>query len=182
MADIACCTADAAREVDQVFGAVYDELRRMAHHIMRSKRPGQTLQPTILVHEAFLRLTRGNGQGFANRAYFFGAAGRAMRRILIEEARRKKSLRRGGQWERVPLDVAVEKVEVATDASPDLLLSIEEALRQLAIDYPDNLGVVELLFFAGLTVREAAEALGISERTVKRRWAFARAWLYDYIS
>jgi len=150
----------------------------MAGMMLRGKPTGQTIQPTVLVHEAFLRLKLSDRHQWVSRAYFFGAAAEAMRRILVENARRKGTLRRGGKWVRVSL----ETVQLATDASSDLLLLIDEAISKLAVDYPKQADVVKLMFFAGLTAKEAAEALGVTDRTVKRHWAFARAWLYEELS
>lgn len=162
----------------ELFDRVYAELRGMARQIMLSKPPGQTLQPTALVHEAYLRLlhnAEASQQPWVNRAHFMGAAAEAMRRILIEDARRKKRLRRGGNYIRVKL----ESVRVASDADPELLLSLDQAVARLATLHPVKAEVVRLLFFGGLTAVEAGEVLGLTDRTVKRHWAFARAWLYE---
>ena len=164
--------------VDAMFGEVYDELRRMARGLLFSSPPNRTIQATVLVHEAYLRLNHTYRKDGVNRRHFFGAAAEAMRRILIEDSRRKLSLKRGGRWTRVPL----EDVRVATDASPELLLSIDEALVRLAARDSLRAEVVRLMFFAGLTQAEVAECLGISERTVKRHWAYARSWLYVELS
>jgi RNA polymerase sigma factor (TIGR02999 family) len=150
----------------------------MARHIMLAKPPGQTLQPTALVHEAYVRLLQNVEDGqkpWVNRAHFMGAAAQSMRRILIEDARRKRSLRRGGSYVRVKL----ESVRVASDADPELLLMLDEAVSRLAALHPVKAEVVRLLFFGGLTAVEAGEVLGLTDRTVKRHWAFARAWLYE---
>jgi RNA polymerase sigma factor (TIGR02999 family) len=165
-------------DLGALFDRVYGELRGMAHKIMLAKPPGQTLQPTALVHEAYVRLLHNEKDGqkpWVNRAHFMGAAAQAMRRIIIEDARRKRSLRRGGSYVRVDL----EAVRVVSDADPDLLLMIDEAVCRLARLHPVKAEVVKLLFFGGLTAAEAGEVLGLSDRTVKRYWAFARAWLYD---
>jgi len=167
--------AEAAGQVDALFEEVYQELRGIARSMLRSAPPNRTLQPTVLVHEAYLRLSHTFPKECANRAHFFGAAAEAMRRILIEDARRRMTLRRGANWARVPL----ESVQVGTDANPELLLAIEEALSRLAGDYPLQAQVVKLMFFGGLTAAEAASTLNICERTVKRHWAFSRAWLYN---
>lgn len=150
----------------------------MARQILLSKPAGQTLQPTALVHEAYVRLTHNLEDGersWVNRAHFMGAAAEAMRRILIEDARRKMTLRRGGNYVRVNL----ENVRVASDADPDLLLTMDEAITRLAALHPVKAEVVRLLFFGGLTAGEAGEVLGLTDRTVKRHWAFARAWLFE---
>jgi RNA polymerase sigma factor (TIGR02999 family) len=163
-----------AEVLDSLFSTVYDELRGMAHRLLQSSPPNRTLQATVLVHEAYLRLRQSYSEEPVNRRYFFGAAAKAMRRILIEDARRKLSQKRGGRWTRVPL----QEVQVATDADPQLLLDIDEALNRLAQEHPLRAEVVWLMFFAGLTQAETGACLDISERTVKRHWAFARSWLY----
>jgi RNA polymerase sigma factor (TIGR02999 family) len=158
--------------------SVYQELRHLAGHMMARKTPGQTLQATALVHEAFLRLSRTETRQWQSPAHFYSAAAEAMRRILIEEARRKGSLRRGGGQQRLCLD----EVHLALDTPADHLLAIDEALGKLAAEDPMKAELVKLRFFAGLTVAEAGKLLGISERTVKRQWAFARAWLYQELT
>lgn len=150
----------------------------MARGVLYHYPPNKTLQATVLVHETYLRLSHTCSKDHIDRKYFFGAAAKAMRRIFIEDARRKLSLKRGHRWTRVPL----EDVHVAADASPELILSIDEALNRFEETDPQRAEVVRLLFFAGLTQAEAAECLNISERTVKRHWAYAKAWLYDELS
>jgi RNA polymerase sigma factor (TIGR02999 family) len=164
-----------AEILDSLFAEVYSELRGIARGMLRSSPPGRTLQPTVLVHEAYLRLCHTYKSKGVNRGHFFGAAAEAMRRILIEDARRKMTLRRGGNWARVPL----EQIQVAADADPKLLLGIDEALEKLSTLHPQRAQVVKLMFFGGLTAMEAGEALNVCDRTVKRHWAFARAWLYN---
>jgi RNA polymerase sigma factor (TIGR02999 family) len=155
---------------------VYDELRKLAVARMTHEAVGHTLQPTALVHEAWLRLTHDEPHThFANRAHFFAAAAEAMRRILVDHARRKATGKRGGGWERLNLD----KVEIAADADDDTLLLINESLEQLAKEQPQAAEIVKLRFFAGLTFEQAGQVLGFTERTAKRHWAYARAWLYD---
>jgi RNA polymerase sigma factor (TIGR02999 family) len=155
---------------------VYDELRKLAAARMTNEAPGHTLQPTALVHEAWLRLTRDEPNAhFANRAHFFAAAAEAMRRILVDHARRKAAGKRGGGRERLNLD----KVEIAADVDNDTLLLVNESLEKLAKEQPKAAEIVKLRFFAGLTLEEAGQVLGFTERTAKRHWAFARAWLYD---
>jgi RNA polymerase sigma factor (TIGR02999 family) len=157
---------------------VYEELRKLAAARMANEAAGHTLQPTALVHEAWLRLTGNNRNAqFANRAHFFVAAADAMRRILIERARRKSAGKRGGDWRRLELD----KVEIASDADEDTLLLVNEALEKLAQEHEKAAEIVTLRFFGGLTLQEAGQALGVTERTAKRYWAFARAWLFDEI-
>jgi RNA polymerase sigma factor (TIGR02999 family) len=157
---------------DKLLRQVYAELRRLAHARMARERPGQTLQPTALVHEAWLRL--GDGARFENRAHFFGAAAEAMRRILVESARRKKRSKHGGELERVDLD----EVEIVQAVPDDDLLAIDEALNGLEEVDAKAAEVVKLCFFVGLTQQEAANELGVSVSTVERLWSFARAWLF----
>lgn len=158
---------------------VYEELRKLAAARMADEKKGQTLQATALVHEAYLRLV-GSGQqaAWGGRGHFFAAAAEAMRRILIDRARDKGRLKRGGRRRR-------EKLVNLTDPSvtpPDDLLDLNDAIEQLAIGYPDCAELVKLRFFAGLSIEEAATALGLSPRTVVSRWKFAQAWLYKTLS
>jgi RNA polymerase sigma factor (TIGR02999 family) len=158
---------------------IYTELRQLARAKMAREQPGHTLQPTALVHEAWLRLVDKDGQAqFKNRAHFFGAAAEAMRRILVEAARRKLALRRGGRQERLDVD----EIEIAAPTKDDgELLAVHEALDRLAAESPERAELVKLRYFTGLSIEEAAAALGISERTAKRWWTFSRAWLFDVI-
>lgn len=156
---------------------VYDELRKLAAQKMARESPGQTLQSTALVHEAWLRLGGGDPQTWQNRAHFFGAAAEAMRRILIDSARRKKAVRHGGNLERVNAD----EVVIAAGQRDDQLLAVHEALDRLAEHDAAKAELVKLRYFVGLTIEQAADALGISEPTAKRHWAYARAWLYREI-
>jgi RNA polymerase sigma factor (TIGR02999 family) len=153
---------------------VYAELRRLAIHRMSKEKPGLTLQPTALVHEAYLRLVGDLPIKWDSRAHFFAAAAEAMRRILIENARRRNALKRGGDVKQ--RELADNDAAVILD-NIDELLDLDAALTKLASSEPELATLVELRFFAGLTVEEAAQAMGISTRTVKRNWAFARAWL-----
>lgn len=153
---------------------VYDELRKLAAHKMAGERPGQTLQPTALVHEAWLRLVGDRAPDFENRAHFFAAAAEAMRRILVETARRKKRLKHGGQLERVDADA----VELPLPMPDDELLALDDALDGLATVDPRAAEVVKLCYFVGLTKERAAHELDISLSTAERLWAFARAWLF----
>lgn len=163
------------KAAEELLPLVYEELRRLAAGRMALEQANQTLQPTALVHEAWLRLTGGKPTGAWNgRAHFFGAAAEAMRRILIERARQKAALKRGSGWERVDFD----KVDIASDANDETLLFVNEALENLQREDPRSAELVKLRFFGGLTLEEAGELLGIPERTAKRYWAFARAWLY----
>lgn len=158
----------------QLLPLVYEELRKLAAAKLGQEKPGQTLQATALVHEAYLRLVGGEQpQHWNSRGHFFGAAAEAMRRILINRARDKGRLKRGSGRSRVALDDLSDPVS----APADDLLDLDEALGRLAIEYPQAGELVKLRFFAGLTLPEAAEALGIPPRTADRQWAFARAWL-----
>jgi len=162
---------------EELLPLVYDELRHLAAARMAQEAAGHTLQPTALVHEAWLRLVGGQQQSWQNRAHFFGAAAEAMRRILIERARRKSRLKRGsGQ---ALLDIA--DLDVIAAMPDDKVLLVDEALEQLKQEDPDKAKIVLLKFFAGLTNDQVAEILNVNERTVRRQWDFARAWLLDRI-
>ena len=152
---------------------VYEELRRLAAHKMAQERPGQTLQPTALVHEAWLRLNESNRQEWRGREHFFRAAAESMRRILVEKARRKSRLRHGGEFERV--DCELIDLPIAMD--DEKCLAVHEALDRLAELDPRKAEVVKMRIFVGLEVKEIAAALSASEKTVGRDWAFAKAWL-----
>ena len=156
---------------------VYQELRQLATRKMAQEPPGQTLQPTALVHEAWLRLVGSENSIFENRAHFFSAAAEAMRRILIDRARRRRTRRHGGGYERVDLD----KCDLAAPQADDELLAVHEALDKLAKEKPVQAEVVKLRYFGGRTNEEVAQILGISVTTVKNYWAFARAWLLQEI-
>jgi RNA polymerase sigma factor (TIGR02999 family) len=156
---------------------VYDELRRHAAVRMAHEPAGQTLQPTALVHEAWLRLWRDDAQVWQNRAHFFGAAAEAMRRILIENARRKSRLKRGGDQQRVEIN----ELELAEATPDEKILLIDDALERLQQEDPQKARVVLLKFFGGRTNQEVAEMLGVTERTVERHWAYAKAWLFENI-
>jgi RNA polymerase sigma factor (TIGR02999 family) len=161
---------------DQLLLLVYDELRRLATAKMAREKPGQTLQPTALVHEAYLRLVDGEPtQLWESRRHFFAAAAEAMRRILIDRARDRKRLKRGGGARRRRLDL---DGLIAEDASADDLIDLDEALGRLALIDTRGAELVKLRLFAGLSLDQAAEALGIVRRTAERDWAFARAWLF----
>ena len=162
---------------NELLELVYQELRHLATHKMAQELPGQTLQPTALVHEAWLRLMGSENPSFANRAQFFSAAAEAMRRILIDRARRRHTLRHGGGYERVNLD----KCDLIAPQADDELLAVHEALDKLAGKYPVQAEVVKLRYFGGRTNEEVAQILDISLSTVKNYWAFARAWLLQEI-
>jgi RNA polymerase sigma factor (TIGR02999 family) len=164
---------------------VYDELRRLAHARLAKEAPGQTLQPTALVHEAYLRLVgEGGGDGgpvaakFDNRAHFFAAAAEAMRRILVERARHRAAQKHGGGRQRVPL----MDVPDWTEPEPDEMLALDDALEQLAQSDRRLSEVVMFRYFAGLTIEQTAEAMNASPATVKRDWNYARAWLFDQVA
>ena len=164
---------------EQLLPLVYEELRKLAAHKLAQEKPGQTLQATALVHEAYLRLVasplgqQGEKPCWNSRGHFFAAAAEAMRRILVDNARRKKSLKRGGCRERQVLDAE----SLAAPQTPDDLLALDEALSQLAAEDPKAAELVTLRYFAGLTLKQAAEAVGVSPRSADFLWAFARAWL-----
>jgi RNA polymerase sigma factor (TIGR02999 family) len=160
---------------EKLLPVVYEELRRLAAHRMKQEAPGHTLQATALVHEAWLRLLKPEEQArFQNRSHFFAAAAEAMRRILIESARRKMSIKRGGQLERVNLDA----VEVPLPLPADELIVLDEALDRLVRVNQRAAEVLKLCFYTGLTQEQAARELGISLRTAERLWSFAQAWLF----
>jgi RNA polymerase sigma factor (TIGR02999 family) len=163
---------------DELLPLVYDDLRRLAALKLAHEAPGQTLQTTALVHEAYLRLVGDRRDAWDNRRHFFAAAAEAMRRILVEQARRKRRLRHGGGKKRIDLEQACSLVY---PPSPDLL-ALDEALGRLATLNPDRAEVVKLRFFAGLTMSEVAQTMGISVPTAERYWAFARTWLYTELT
>jgi RNA polymerase sigma factor (TIGR02999 family) len=159
---------------DQLLPLVYAELRRLAAAQLAREAPGNTLQPTALVHEAYLRLVGpADEPRWNSRGHFFGAAAQAMRRILVESARRKQRLKHGGEMQRLDL----EEHDIPVTPPPEELLALDEALARLAAEDAEAARVVDLHFFAGLSIDEAAEALGVSRATAYRQWAYARAWL-----
>jgi RNA polymerase sigma factor (TIGR02999 family) len=164
---------------EQLLPLVYEELRRLAAHRMAQERPGQTLQATALVHEAWLRIGGGAASDWENRRHFFAAAAEAMRRILIDNARRKRAIRHGGGLQRTELDAEVLPIENAMPE--DEMLAVNEALVALAAHDARKAELVKLRYFVGLTLEEAASALDLSLRTAKRDWAYARAWLFREI-
>jgi RNA polymerase sigma factor (TIGR02999 family) len=164
---------------EQLLPLVYDELRLLASQKLAHEQPGQTLQATALVHEAYLRLVGAEQcQHWHSRRHFFAAVAEAMRRILIDRARDKRRLKRGGTWRRLRLD----DIDLSVAEPPDDLPIFDEALQKLAQEDPLCAELVKLRFFAGLTLEEVATALGIARRTADRYWAFARSWLYDELS
>lgn len=162
---------------EELLPLVYEELRRMAVARMAREAAGHTLQPTALVHEAWLRLVGGGARSWENQAHFFGAASEAMRRILVESARRKSRLKRGERPERVQ----IEHLDFAEDLPSENILLIDEALKELESLDMERAKVVVLKFFGGLTNQEVAQNLGIGERSVERHWAFAKVWLFKWI-
>jgi RNA polymerase sigma factor (TIGR02999 family) len=165
------------RASEELFPLVYEELRRLAAARMAGEAAGHTLQPTALVHEAWLQLVGSGDRTWENRGHFFGAAADAMRRILIDNARRKSALKHGGGQERVPL----EDLEITATTLDDHILMIDEALQRLEADDPEKARIVSLKFFGGLTNEETAETLRISSRTVRRQWISARIKLFRWI-
>lgn len=165
---------DGEAQAEELLPLVYDELRRLAAVRLAREQPGQTLQPTALVHEAWLRLSEGSQSPWQGRRHFFGAAAEAMRRILIENARRKSRLKHGGDWQRVD----IESVELPVSMPDEELLALDEALGKLATVNSRAADLVKLCFFTGLTQAQAAEELGVSVATAERTWIFARAWLF----
>ena len=166
------------RAIDQLVPALYQELRELAAFKLSREKPGQTLQPTALVHEAYLRLAGQEGATWKSRTHFFAAAAEAMRRILIENARRKHRLKRGEGLQRVDLGEG----QAASVQSPQDLIAVDEALSKLAEVDKTKAELVKLRYFAGLTLDQAADVLGLSPTTAKRHWTYARAWLYKTIT
>lgn len=166
------------KAAEELLPLVYEELRRLATHRMAAESAGHTLQPTALVHEAWLRLVGDEGHAkFQNRAHFFGAAAEAMRRILIDRARRKHAARHGGDQQRVD----VQEVDLVSPADDGQLLAVSEALDKLAVEHKTEAELVKLRYFVGMTNEEAAAVLGVSLRTAKYYWTHARAWLFREI-
>ena len=166
-----------AKASEELPPLVYNELRRLAAQQLAGERPGHTLQPTALVHEAWLALVDSSNQSWQNRAHFFGAAAEAMRRILIARARHKNRQRRGSGVAHLDVD----EIDIASPAPDDQLLALNDALDRFAALEPQQAELVKLRYFVGLKIEEAAEVLGISKATAKRWWAYARAWLYEEI-
>ncbi len=166
------------RALEDLLPMVYEELRNLAAARMAREAAGHTLQPTALVHEAWLRLVNDRDQTWQNRAYFFGAAAEAMRRILIEHARRKSRLKHGGGQERLN----IEELELADTTPDDKILLVNDALERLEAEYPERARIVVLKYFGGMTNKEVAETLGIGERSVDRHWVCAKLWLFRKIT
>jgi RNA polymerase sigma factor (TIGR02999 family) len=162
---------------EELLPLVYDELRKLAAFKLAQQSPEQTLQPTALVHEVYLRLLGHEQRSWQDRKHFFAAAAEAMRHVLVDRARRKATARHGGGWQRLDLDDAV----IAVGTSDENILLVNEALEKFAAHDPACAELVKLRFFGGLTFPQAAEVMGISERTAQRNWAYARAWLFREI-
>ena len=165
--------------VDDILPLIYDELRRLASNYLRRERSDHTLQPTALVHEAYIKLIDQTQVKWQNRAHFFGIAANIMRRILVDYARQHKADKRGGAAEKLPLE---EEILIVSEGKSAELLALDEALENLAKFDPQKSKIVELRYFGGLSVEETAEVLGVSEITVKRHWRMAKAWLYGQLS
>jgi RNA polymerase sigma factor (TIGR02999 family) len=174
---MAAIDAGDPKAADGLLVLVYDELRRLAASKLAHEAPGQTLQPTALVHEAWLRLVGDRNASFKDREHFFRASAEAMRRILIDRARRKQTQRHGGEYQRVDF----ESFDPAAPAADDQLLAVNEALDKFALEHPVQAELVKLRYFAGLTNEEIAGVLSISVSTVKNYWTFSRAWLLNEI-
>ncbi len=166
-----------AKGTDELFPLVYEELRLLAAQKLSHERPGQTLQATALVHEAYIRLVGEEPQSWENRGHFFAAAAEAMRRILIDHARHRQARKCGGGRERKPLDDA----EPADSATPEDIVALDDALAKLAVEDPQAAEIVKLHLFAGLSIDQAAAAVGVSRATAYRQWTYARAWLRSEI-
>ena len=162
------------KAAEELLPLVYNELRKLAAFKMSNEALGQTLQPTALVHEAWLKLVGSTEQQWRNRRHFFGAAAEAMRRILIDRARKRHRSRHGHGLQRIDL----HQVDVAAETDDETLVAVDEALSRLAAESPERGELVKLRYFVGLSIPDAAEALGISESTAKRQWNYVRAWLY----
>ena len=166
-----------AKAADELLPLVYTELRRLAARKISQQPPGQTLQGTALVHEAWLKLAGNERTSWNDHQHFFRAAAEAMRQVLVDRARTKQRQKRGSS----PLRVNLDEVDVATNAEPESLLLVDEALKALEREHPDKAELVKLRFYVGLSVAETAQALGVSEKTIKRHWIHARAWLFQEV-
>lgn len=174
------CAIDAGdpKAAEQLLPLVYEELRRLAAHKMAGEKAGHTLQATALVHEAYLRLVKESQQQWQNRSQFIAVAAETMRRILVDRARRRQSQKRGGDFQRTEVDF----LELPVPSEDALVLKVHEALNALAEEDPVKAEVVKLKFFVGLTSEEIAPVLGLNEKTVRRHWSFAKAWLFQKMS
>ena len=169
------------KAADELLPLVYEELRLLAAQKLSQEKPGQTLQATALVHEAYIRLVEGENQNWNSRGHFFKAAAEAMRRILVDNARRKQSLKQGGEHQRMDIDIStadLSSLSLPGESVPEDVIAIDEALEKLGRKDPRNAELVKLRYFAGLSLDQAAEIEGVSRRTATRWWTYARAWLY----
>jgi RNA polymerase sigma factor (TIGR02999 family) len=166
------------RAADELLPIVYEELRRLAAQKMSKEQPGQTLQATALVHEAYIRLIGSDDRDWSGKTHFFAAAAEAMRRILIDSARRKQRLKRGGARQRINL----ENADIVTEGTSDDIVALDEALAKLAQEDPVKADLVKLRYFAGLTIEQSARILNISRATADRYWSYSRAWLFEEIN
>jgi RNA polymerase sigma-70 factor (ECF subfamily) len=165
--------------VNQILPHIYDELRRLAGGYLRRERSDHTLQPTALVHEAYMKLIDQKHVRWQNRAHFFGIAAQVMRRILMDHARKHKAEKRGGEADKLPLE---EEILVVSTESSNRLLALDDALRTLAELDPQKARIVELRYFGGLSIEETAEVMGVSVPTINRQWRMAKAWLYGQLA
>ena len=172
----------AAESPGDLTPAVYQALRRLAAARLAAERSGHTLQATALVHEVYLKLADESPGRWADPVHFYNAAANAMRQVLIDHARGRHRIKRGGNRARVPLTAAMDVATLAADVDPDDVLALDAAVTKLETANPQAAAVVRLRFYAGLTVDQAAETLGVSDRTVKLKWAYAKAWLFDELS
>jgi len=166
-----------AKATDELLPLVYEELRLLAAQKLSHEPPGQTLQATALVHEAYLRLVGDEPRSWENRGHFFAAAAEAMRRILVDNARRRQARKSGGQQKRIPLDVT----DITDGAAPEEIVALDDALARLAVEDPKAAEIAKLRLFAGLSVDQAAQAIAVSRATAYRQWTYARAWLRSEI-
>ena len=165
--------------VNQILPHIYDELRKLASSYLRKERSNHTLQPTALVHEAYMKLIDQNRVKWQNRAHFFGIAAQVMRRILMDHARKHQADKRGGEFEKLPIE---EEILIVSQDKSAELIALDEALEELAKIDPDKARIVELRYFGGLSIEETAEVMGVSIPTVNRHWKMAKAWLYSQVS
>ena len=165
--------------VNHILPHIYDELRRLASSYLRKERSNHTLQPTALVHEAYMKLIDQNRVKWQNRAHFFGIAAQVMRRILMDHARKHQAEKRGGEYEKLPIE---EEILIVSHDKSAELIALDEALEELSKLDPDKAKIVELRYFGGLSIEETAEVMGVSVPTVNRHWKMAKAWLFSQIS